>query len=133
VIRLWFPHKLIRLTSQNATQRAHWNKSYKKRKSWSAAVFVALVQATGKRFLQPPPKVRATIVRIYGGQSKEMDLANLVGGCKELVDSLTQYGVIMDDRPRNFDCKYSQRRAEKGEECGVLVTVEAWEASGEQR
>ena len=53
------------------------------------------------------------LVREYCYPNKEFDHANLVGGCKSIIDVLVSSGVIQDDAPKYFDCEYSQVKADR--------------------
>jgi hypothetical protein len=69
--------------------------------------------ATGKR--------RIRVTRYYAGNCKERDHANLVGGCKALVDSLVREGLLVDDKPAFVADSYAQVR-ESGK-TGARLTV----------
>jgi hypothetical protein len=61
----------------------------------------------------------AVITRLYGKTlsgrwCRPYDWANLVGGCKPLVDTLTNYAVILDDRAECFAGYYLQERSPDG-------------------
>lgn len=59
-------------------------------------------------------KRRIRVTRYYGGRCKERDHANLVGGCKALVDSLVKEGLLVDDAPAWVDDHYAQVRLATG-------------------
>lgn len=53
---------------------------------------------------------RWELLRRYCPPKKEMDLANVVGGAKPLIDALVNAGIIYDDAPKYFECSYNQER-----------------------
>jgi len=55
------------------------------------------------------------LVREYCYPNKEFDFANLIGGCKPIIDILVKSGVIQDDAPKYFDCVYSQIKADRNQ------------------
>lgn len=61
-----------------------------------------------------------SITRVYSSRKREMDMANIVGGFKPLVDLLSEFGIIVDDSPRYFECSYNQ---EKGGQTHVALIL----------
>ncbi len=70
-------------------------------------------KATGRR--------RVTLTRIYGGQQKERDVDNLIGGAKCVVDALVDEGMLKDDSPALAEIHYAQSH---GRPRGMLFTIE---------
>lgn len=70
-------------------------------------------------------KRRVTITRVYSGQQKVMDYANLVGGAKACTDAMKLAGLIVDDKPAFLEDHYHQVRAA---DRGVRVRIEEIEA-----
>ena len=66
-------------------------------------------------------KRRVAITRCYSRHGKERDLANIVGGCKALMDALTLTKLIVDDSPKYLEAHYSQ---ERGKASGVRIVLE---------
>jgi Holliday junction resolvase RusA-like endonuclease len=60
--------------------------------------------ATGRR--------RMVLTRFYTGRGRARDYGNLVGGCKAVVDSLVNVGLLVDDSEQWVDDYYLQRRHE---------------------
>jgi hypothetical protein len=81
--------------SLNSTTRAHWRKYYDQKKLWRQLVWVAKIEAKiyGEPMLE---HFRITITRYAG---RLLDIDNLVGGVKPLVDSLKDLCLIVDDSP----------------------------------
>jgi hypothetical protein len=102
---LRIPESWARIQSQNVRDRRHWSAAAKEKKRWMHALRAALI---GRLPRNPPAFVQASITRIYGGRAREMDLANMIGGCKGLVDCLVQLRLIQDDKPSCFNCEYIQ-------------------------
>jgi hypothetical protein len=98
------------IKSQNSTTYSHWRVYYNEKKAWLAVVSRCMRDMHGMRL----DRSTWRIVRRYCGRQREMDHANLVGGCKALVDCLTKCGIIVDDAPKYFDCNYEQWRNEEG-------------------
>jgi hypothetical protein len=55
------------------------------------------------------------VTRVFTGRRREFDHANLVGGCKPLIDVLVSMAIIVDDAPKHFTCAYAQRRGDRNE------------------
>lgn len=62
----------------------------------------AIPEAKGKR--------RLVLTRFYTGRGRAYDRANMVGGCKPVVDSLVNCGLLVDDSEQWLDDYYLQRR-----------------------
>lgn len=65
---------------------------------------------------------RIKITRLMGKGKRAFDHANLVGGCKPLVDACVRAGLLVDDGPAYFKGYYWQRR--NRQEPGTLLEVE---------
>lgn len=94
--------------SQNAHVGMHWTAKNKEKLAWVADLEpqVRDRQLINARFAWS----EWIITRYIGKGQREFDFANLVGGCKQLVDALTTLNVIEDDKPQFFDCIYRQVR-----------------------
>jgi hypothetical protein len=57
---------------------------------------------------------RGIITRCYGKRKRRYDHANLVGGCKALIDLLTAHGVIVDDNEKFWQGHYLQEKSADG-------------------
>lgn len=107
--------------SQNKTTYAHW-KVYAKDKSNWQQLMTEILPYDGLH-LQTSCW---SITRVYTHPAKEFDYANLVGGCKPLIDLLITGGLILDDSPSHFKCTYSQ---ERGDATYTLLTLVSGVAS----
>lgn len=113
MIRFTIP---IQVPSQNETDRMHWrarNRLVQTWKIWARVAASTHPKAAGKR------KVHILAVR----KRLITDRANLVGGCKGLVDALTHAGLILDDSDDLADIAYFQETA-KGRAPHTVITIE---------
>lgn len=89
--------------SQNRTERRHWSTRAKERRDLNWMIAAALprggCQHDGRR--------RRIQILAYR-RRRITDQANLVGGCKTLVDALVATGVIVDDSEQWVDLHYEQ-------------------------
>lgn len=98
----------MEVPSQNVRERWHWSRQRREVKTWAKwFVFLRrnsdLDKATGKR-----------LVKIHAFRRQRIkDEANLVGGCKGLVDGLVQAGLLVDDDRKNVTITYGQDVASK--------------------
>jgi len=111
--------------SQNAWDRYHWGRKAKWMKIASEWLMVRLAELGVSREANVDRKMRVVIRRYSFGR---LDYANLVGGCKGLVDCLRYAGVLVDDNPAWLEDVYEQAPAPRGEghteiEVGEIVTV----------
>lgn len=61
------------------------------------------------------PKLRrVTITRLYGTGKRPFDTINFAGGCKPLLDTLTNCGALYDDSPTWCQDHYLQEKATDG-------------------
>jgi hypothetical protein len=81
--------------SLNATTRAHWSKYYRLKRLWEKLIWVAKHEA--EVYDDPMFKhFRITITRLG---KRLLDVDNLVGATKPLIDSLKALRLIVDDSP----------------------------------
>jgi hypothetical protein len=73
----------------------------------------------------PPAKRRrrVTITREFGKGKRAFDRVNFMGGCKPLLDTLTNFGALYDDSELWCEDHYAQRKSEDGIDY-VTVLVE---------
>lgn len=64
---------------------------------------------------------RVFIHRLYCGRGKERDHGNIVGGCKPLLDAMTNVGLLVDDKRAWVEDHYSQERTDVS---GVFIRIE---------
>ena len=74
---------------------------------------LAIPTATGRR--------RVFITRLYSGRGQRRDRGNIVGGCKPLLDALTNVGLLVDDKEEFLEDHYDQQKANAK---GVWIQIE---------
>lgn len=84
------------IESQNKTQWAHWTKSLKIKNAWRELVSYTV---KGKIPASRGGKRKLSIYR-YG--PRELDVTNIVGGAKFLIDALVDWHILFDDSPKYF-------------------------------
>jgi Holliday junction resolvase RusA-like endonuclease len=89
--------------SLNELKGLHWSRMHKLRGEWQWLVKAAVLN--DRVTVKLLPKARITIER-YG--PRRLDHDNLVGGCKQLVDSLVREGFVKDDSPDHLVTQYFQ-------------------------
>lgn len=116
VLRSWSFTVPIEPTSQNRIgHNAGWARhDYRRlRQTWEKAMMVAnfVPRASGPR--------RVILTRLMGYRKRAYDHANLVGGCKPVVDAMVRAGLLVDDSPRHLHAYYRQERDPNG--AGALM------------
>ena len=101
-----------RVWSQNAQRTAHWAKIHKEKQAWKS--YILSRAGRGECDCKATLHITSYRVRLI------TDNANLIGGCKELVDALVQTGWLYDDSDDWVTITYSQVRAPKAEERTTL-------------
>lgn len=89
--------------SQNAREKAHWSAHRRERKALTWRVLAALA-GVGCPHLGRKRHVAVIAMR----RVRIRDSANLVGGCKALLDALVAAGVLRDDSDRWASIDYDQ-------------------------
>jgi Holliday junction resolvase RusA-like endonuclease len=116
-----------RIESQNRRDAWHWARRAKDRDDWQSRIIVQVYLCGAHSCLSPKVKRRATIT-CY--RTRLIDVGNIVGGAKGLVDALTRSRLIVDDSPKWFECEYRQFHKRespvkddnnKGVECTVIT------------
>ena len=100
------------LPSLNAVLRTHWAKRSRAKAELSQAVMAAI----GGPFHFPPEPWRRVRVTITREGRKLLDVDNLAGSCKAVVDCLCVrsathphgLGIVQDDRPELMDMVFRQ-------------------------
>ena len=94
------------IPSQNVRDRRHWSQNQKEKESWVFKLLACRSQcpidlwyAIGFR------SIVITSVR----PRKITDSANLIGGCKSLVDALVKTGLLIDDADDCCHITYAQQ------------------------
>jgi hypothetical protein len=90
--------------SQNISTYAHWSVPKKDKDDWQRRVNLAFRDYRGVLLPWSSWEIR----RIYAHPNRRMDYANMVGGCKPLIDALIDCHIIVDDADKYFECSYEQ-------------------------
>jgi hypothetical protein len=74
----------------------------------------------------PPAKRkrRVLITRHYGKGKRAFDRVNFMGGCKPLLDTLTNFGALYDDNELWCEDHYSQQKSNDGIDYVTVVIEE---------
>jgi len=64
---------------------------------------------------------RVFITRLYSARGQKRDRGNIVGGCKPLLDAMTNVGLLVDDKEEFLEDHYDQQRANAK---GVWIRIE---------
>lgn len=105
MIRLLLP---LEIPSQNTRERWHWARQRREVSAWAYWLKATMRPGTadlarGKR-----------IVRIHAfRRQRTRDEANLIGGCKGLVDGLVRAGLLVDDSRQWASFTYAEDVASK--------------------
>lgn len=107
----------------NTTLRRHPQARKRDRAEWSALLLYAMrrngltpdaCKATGKR--------RVTIERYERGQGLDPD--GLYGGAKDLLDSIVQHGLLIDDKPKFCELVITQHKPLSEAKKHLVITLE---------
>lgn len=96
--------------SRNEVDKWHWGKRNRFREALELEVFAYLTPKLRQAFPLDPRNV----IRITRYSPGTLDDANMIGGCKQLVDALVRCGVIEDDADDKCTIEYEQQRCPKG-------------------
>ncbi len=107
------------IKSQNHFVGKHWSVKNKDSKEWEELIWAEL---NGKI----PWAKKKMAVKIRSVRKKLIDISNLWGGIKGLLDAIVRLGLIIDDSPQYLDLEVMQVKA-CGQEPGKTV-VEIMEA-----
>jgi hypothetical protein len=115
VIRIVLPEAT---PSLNTFIRLHWTKRRRVKDSWSRLVLAHLprgpgVEATGKR--------RLTVER-HG--KRAIDLDNLAGGLKPVIDTLRAFRLLVDDNPLMMELAVRNAKLARGEAPHTVILLE---------
>jgi len=104
--------------SLNTFLRAHWAVRKRIKKHWGALVLASLprgpgVEATGKR--------RLTVER-HG--KRAIDVDNLAGGLKPIIDTLRAFRLLVDDNPLMMELLVSNVKLAKGEQPHTVLVLD---------
>jgi len=93
----------LKIESRNVLDKQHWAVKRRSKKEW--AVFIRN-QIRLKKIKKA--KCEKYSISIISYRKKQLDYDNLVGGCKQLIDALTDEGFIFDDSPDYIDLHVEQ-------------------------
>ena len=106
------------LPSLNTQLRLHWAR----RRRLKELCHIALRTSTARwQVTEATSKRRLTITRVGG---KAMDVDNLHGAVKPLVDAINDRGWLVDDSPTWCELDVRQRPRFRGECAGYVVQIE---------
>lgn len=106
----------MKVQSQNKSHYSHWRKAHANKKKWQNVC--ATIMGTNN-----PRKKGHTQVLIISNRNRILDEGNFVGGCKPLIDCLTELGWIEDDRPGLFSCTYKQEKVKPPQPHDTIVVI----------
>jgi Holliday junction resolvase RusA-like endonuclease len=91
--------------SLNTINGQHWNHYRQQKRAWLDLIWVAKLDAG----IYGMPMFERAKVSIERFGTRSLDVDNLTGGCKMLIDSLRQLGLIVDDSPAHIALTVTQR------------------------
>lgn len=113
--------------SLNQTQMAHWSRNRKHKKQALDLLHVYALQAAGGPLPVFKGPVRLTLVRLWGKRQRALDVDNLYGSVKPLVDAMRAakrgrngkvreggLGLIENDDPAQVALVVDQRKNDGG-------------------
>ena len=96
--------------SLNQLLRSHWSYKGKLKREYQLLV----VNQMRLNKIRKTEIGEAWNVTIYSYRTKLLDMDNLVGGCKPILDALSMESFIWDDSDAYLLCRYFQKTAPKG-------------------
>lgn len=96
--------------SQNELQKWHWSMRRRFRQQVQIMIRMGL-SADGISLSESPQKKRRLEVTRVG--HRILDVDNLIGGCKPIVDALKMEFLIQDDSPKWLESEYRQQTVKK--------------------
>lgn len=104
--------------SLNTFMRLHWTKRRRVKDGWARLVLAHMprgigVEAAGKR--------RLTVER-HG--KRAIDLDNLAGGLKPVIDTLRAFRLLVDDDPASMELTVRNVRLARGEKPHTVIVLE---------
>tara|TARA_B100001250_G_C19656838_1_gene725234 strand:+ start:485 stop:856 length:372 start_codon:yes stop_codon:yes gene_type:complete len=112
--RIQIPMKVY---SRNAMDKKHWSEKKSIRQIYSVLVRNQM-RLTKKREVGTGEVVEK--IRITAYLKRLYDFDNLVGGCKQLIDALSNEGFIWDDAPRFLNGSEYKQMKTKGEPFTII-------------
>ena len=94
--------------SLNVTMRQHFGMRKKEGAEWAAQILYAARRAGRESVAdRAHGKRRLTIER---HARKMLDMDNMAGGCKDLIDQIKKFGLVRDDRPDLCELVFKQEK-----------------------
>jgi hypothetical protein len=90
--------------SLNEINGRHWSHYRQEKRAWLDLIWVAKLEAG----IHGMPMFERAAVRIERFGRRSLDVDNLTGGCKMLIDSLRALGLIADDSPEHIHLTVTQ-------------------------
>ena len=115
-IRLTIP---LETPSQNTRDHQHWRARQRHRQKCETQLTAAWLHAGCPR--KAPTGVHVELL-IQSCRWAQLDHANLVGGCKGLVDALVRQGFLTDDRVEYLSDTYEQTVDRKNRRTRITLT-----------
>lgn len=116
--------------SGNQTLRRHWAARRRDSGDWTMLLAEAIGRFDGAYLPRGDDGVRRRLLITRVGV-RLLDVDNLAGGAKQLIDAIRRRGLIADDRPDCVDLQFAQRRCERG--AAPCTVVEFYESDPDAR
>lgn len=100
------------IVSQNVRDRIHWAERARIKDRWERELLAKRPPYNAWLDQNSELKKRVKITRRYNGRQKKMDIPNLWGGAKDLIDALVQTGYLDDDSDKCAEFTLCQERSE---------------------
>jgi hypothetical protein len=109
--------------SQNSVAQNKGNYRARKRYAKIRDDYILLLKNAKQRLSIPDARHlrRVVITRLYSGRGQARDRANIVGGCKPLLDAMHLSGLLVDDAEEFVQDFYRQARSNAS---GVGILLE---------
>lgn len=72
---------------------------------WAQEIYIEYLR---KYRCKPKKALGKRFVKITSLRTRKLDIDNLIGGCKGLVDALKKHDLIVDDSPKWIEVEYKQ-------------------------
>lgn len=94
--------------SANAHYKQHWTAAYKTKQRWAVLLLRATIE------LNIPKAQSKRLLQVIRYSTRQLDIDNLYGGLKGVLDNLVKFGIIKDDKPSMLNLVASQDKCPKG-------------------
>ena len=98
----------LKIKSRNEIDKYHW--AVKKKLKQEYCLFIRN-QMRLQRILFAQCKLYKIIIISY--RKRLLDFDNLVGGCKQMIDAMTDEKLIFDDSPEYLEIEFKQYKSKK--------------------